>query len=107
MKKKNQTSIDEWDDKLKLLSILSTTKEFLMKSPKYGWPDEDAKEIIEIINNIIQHIFNHDQAMPKYSLILYAPTGPIQEIAISNGWSDIYMKLANEYDKVEYIIRDT
>ena len=31
--------------------------------------------------------------------IWFAPTGPLQEMAMSNGWSDEYMKLASRFDE--------
>lgn len=31
---------------------------------------------------------------------LFAPTGSFQELAISNGWGDEYIRLAEEFDKL-------
>ena len=33
----------------------------------------------------------------------FAPTGPLQEISISNGWSEMFLKLAEQYDKTSYV----
>lgn len=30
--------------------------------------------------------------------ILFAPTGPIQEVAISSGWGDAFLELADRFD---------
>ncbi|GAA1567799.1 hypothetical protein GCM10009827_106900 [Dactylosporangium maewongense] len=30
--------------------------------------------------------------------ILFAPTGPIQEVAISSGWGDAFLELAGRFD---------
>ena len=30
--------------------------------------------------------------------VLFAPTGPIQEAAISSGWGDAFLALANRFD---------
>ncbi len=36
--------------------------------------------------------------------ILFAPTGPIQEVSISNGWGEFFIKLADKFDEIERIL---
>jgi len=92
---------------LKLVSVLATTKELLLRSKNEGWPDENPNDIAMEIDKTISHVFEPEQNhLPKFALILYTPTGPIQEIAISNGWHDAYMALSEEYDNLEYLIRE-
>jgi hypothetical protein len=31
--------------------------------------------------------------------VLFAPTGPIQEVSISSGWADEFLAIAREYDR--------
>ena len=33
--------------------------------------------------------------------VLFAPTGPIQEVSISSGWGDTFLKVAECYDRAE------
>ena len=54
---------------------------------------------------MIAHLFDSAITLPEYWSILFAPTGPIQEIAISNGWHDPYMKLAEEFDKLAHLLK--
>ncbi|MET7426496.1 hypothetical protein [Dactylosporangium sp. NPDC005555] len=35
---------------------------------------------------------------PVGPAILFAPTGPIQEVAISSGWGDAFLELADRFD---------
>jgi hypothetical protein len=35
---------------------------------------------------------------------LFAPTGPLQEVSMSSGWADTYLKIADKYDEVESIL---
>ncbi|UCD88619.1 MAG: hypothetical protein JSW04_09090 [Desulfobacterales bacterium] len=99
--------MDHWKPKLKLLSVLSTTKELLLRSKNEGWPDEEPSEFAIEIDKIISHIFNpKENPLPEFASILYAPTGPIQEIAMSNGWHGAYIALSEEYDNLEYLIRE-
>jgi hypothetical protein len=30
--------------------------------------------------------------------VLFAPTGPVQEVSVSSGWGDEFLILANEFD---------
>jgi hypothetical protein len=99
--------MDNWKPKLKLLTVLSTTKEFLLRSKYEGWPDEKPNDTAIEIDKIISHIFHPEQnPLPKFVSILYLPTGPIQEIAMSNGWHDAYMSLSEEYDDLAYLIKE-
>lgn len=33
--------------------------------------------------------------------VLFAPTGPIQEVSLSSGWAETFLKIAEIYDTVE------
>jgi hypothetical protein len=37
--------------------------------------------------------------MRPYELrVLFAPTGPIQEVSVSSGWGDAFLELADRFD---------
>jgi hypothetical protein len=36
--------------------------------------------------------------------VLFAPTGPLQEVSMSSGWADAYLKIAEKYDEVASIL---
>ncbi|MCQ4330979.1 hypothetical protein [Stutzerimonas stutzeri] len=36
--------------------------------------------------------------------VLFAPTGPLQEVSMSSGWADAYLKVADKYDEIESIL---
>ena len=102
---KEYSKMDKWPQKLKLLSVLSMTKEFLIRSENDGWSDERPSEIAKEVDKIISYLLDTDRSgLSDLTKILYAPTGPIQEISISNGWSEAYMLLAAEYDKFNHLI---
>ncbi len=95
-----------WLHKRRLLAILSSTKDLLLDSKKDGWPDVSPAETILEIDELIAHISNPDEnILPKDARLLCMVTGPLQEIAISNGWHDNYLSLAQKYDKLEYLIK--
>ena len=33
--------------------------------------------------------------------VLFAPTGPLQEVSVSSGWGDPFLKVAERYDEIE------
>jgi hypothetical protein len=97
--------MDKWTPRLKLLSVLATTKELLLRSETDGWPVESSVEATETVDGAISHVLDpRANPLPKFALIYYAPTGPIQEIAMANGWHDVYLVLSAEYDKLAYLI---
>lgn len=96
-----------WPDKLRLLSVLATTSNLLAHSNEEGWDLKDPKKLKSDVDQIIDSIFYQGgQGLPEYWSILYAPTGPLQEASIANGWAEIFLKLAEEFDSVEHVIRE-
>jgi len=100
--------MDDWPDRLKLYAILATTKSLLETvSENEGFGGECPKTVVRIIDEAIEY-FNNPQEnnYPDKLSIQFAPTGPIQEISISNGWDKVYLKLSEQFDKYEYCLRD-
>jgi hypothetical protein len=98
--------MDAWPPKLRLISIMATTHTFLLRSTEEGWPDENAQKTAQGVIEVIAHLFDSTSPLPDYWLILFAPTGPIQEIAIANKWHETYMKLATEFDGLVYLLKE-
>ena len=68
-----------------------------------GWGFESSKESLTIINDAISFFLEpKNNILPEDISMQFAPTGPLQEISLSNGWSEIYLKLAEQYDKYSY-----
>ena len=98
--------MNNWTEKLKLLCVLATTKELISRSEKDGWPDEDPKEALQEIERVIDNLFSPEpKELNDYTRIMFAPTGPFQEISMSNGWSDAYLNLSEEYDKLAHLLK--
>ena len=59
------------------------------------------------ISALISHLLNpKKEGFPKNASVLYLPTGPIQEIAMANGWHEEYMKLSQGYDGLKYLLEE-
>ena len=64
-----------------------------------SWESKDSaiKEIKELINEM-----QNNKIPDRLSVsILFAPTGPIQEVSLSSGWSNAFLKLTERYDIIE------
>lgn len=59
-----------------------------------SWVDHD-QALSEIDSIIIQ--LEHG-SVPDMRF-LFAPTGPIQEVSLSSGWGEDFLKLAEQFDK--------
>lgn len=96
----------DWNERLRLMAILATIKILLTRSKEDGFGLERPSDIEQQIDEIIDSVFfKSGKRLPKYWSILFAPTGPIQEVAIANGWSEIYLKLSEEFDRLERILK--
>lgn len=60
--------------------------------------DSPAQLRTEIELNLERVKSGDKEALQKF-VTMFAPTSVFQELAISNGWHDEYMKLASEFDK--------
>lgn len=36
--------------------------------------------------------------------VLFAPTGPLQEVSLSSGWAETFLNVAEKYDEIEKIV---
>jgi hypothetical protein len=36
--------------------------------------------------------------------VLFAPTGPIQEVSLNSGWADVFMSLAERYERAAVVL---
>ncbi|MFL5539828.1 MAG: hypothetical protein ACJ8J0_12585 [Longimicrobiaceae bacterium] len=64
----------------------------------YLWSSwEDADAALEEIDGMIAAI-EQGEPLSRWWSVIFAPTGPMQEVAISSGWGDAFLALANRWD---------
>jgi hypothetical protein len=84
------------------LSILLEARDLLARpGNEFAWSKWKSAE--EALTEIDRHIAIVDQGQPleKFRLnLLFAPTGSIQEVSMSSGWSRHFMDLATRFDDV-------
>jgi len=63
----------------------------------FAWSSwRDAKHALEEIDAIIEALRRGEA--PTGMAILFAPTGPMQELSLSSGWGNRFLGLAQEFD---------
>lgn len=67
-----------------------------------SWKDaEEAKTEIESIVQLLQSGGLPDRLAVS---VIFAPTGPLQEVSLSSGWADPFLKVAEKFDDLEKLI---
>jgi hypothetical protein len=62
--------------------------------------EEAKREILALIASVKTGVLPEKVKIS----VLFAPTGPLQEVSMSSGWADAYLKIADKYDEVESIL---
>jgi len=84
-----------------MILVLTAAMKLTASSKNHGWPDEDPLEAVDVLDRMIAHLQDRLSPPPPYACIQFVPTGPLQEIAMANGWHDEYMALADQFDDLE------
>jgi hypothetical protein len=87
--------------KAKLLSILQETRVVLCRPENdFVWSHwDDAAKAISDIDSHLLAIERDDFSRLSDLSLLFAPTGSIQEVAVSSGWGTKFLDLASRFDK--------
>ncbi|MFI4891809.1 MAG: hypothetical protein ACIAQ0_00030 [Phycisphaerales bacterium JB058] len=83
-----------------LLDVLTRTREALAKPANdFSWSGwNDRAEALAEIDGLIEVIRSGSLPERQRMEVMYAPTGPIQEVSLSSGWSKLFLELANQFD---------
>ena len=65
---------------------------------------EDAKQAKAEIDKLISILQSGELPERVEVAVVFAPTGPLQEVSINSGWSEAFLKVAEKYDRVEQIL---
>jgi len=89
------------DAKENLANILREASAWLRRPDNdfAWWSWSDAEEAITELSKHIA-LLDAGRLPPKTDLtVLFAPTGPIQEVSISSGWGEEFLELAARFDR--------
>jgi hypothetical protein len=86
-----------------IIQVLEDAKVLLAReSNDYSWSSfSDSARAIAEINDHIERIRKNDHSQNLSLSVLFAPTGPIQEVSLSSGWADEFLALAERFDRAE------
>jgi hypothetical protein len=86
-----------------LLQVLESAIELLqLPGNDFCWSDWlNADEAVDEINMISETI--RSGVLPERSgvSVIFCPTGPLQEVSLSSGWGEVFLKVAEKFDEAE------
>ena len=65
----------------------------------------DAADANADIDQIIDDLYRGLDPQKTSVSAIFLPTGPMQELSLSSGWSSEFLKLADKYDEIIYNVR--
>ena len=83
-----------------LVTVLHEARTLLARPDNdFAWSSwEDAAAAFREIDGLISRI-ESASLPPRLDLtVLFAPTGPIQEVSVSSGWGQEFLRLADRFD---------
>lgn len=83
-----------------LINTLEKLLELVQHSQESAWASMEIDEIQKELGQYIKEIKVGNLKNLKKLQVLFAPTGPIQEISLDNGWGEQFVKLAGEIDRL-------
>lgn len=88
----------------KLISVIKETRKYLAREGNdFSWSSwNDREAALSEIDSILTQLDNG--SVPDVG-VLFAPTGPIQEVSMSSGWSLEFLKLAERFDEAYAIAK--
>ena len=87
----------------KLLLLLKATRELAtLPTNDFSWSSwRDVAHASAEIDSLISQLEGGDIPDRLDIAVIYAPTGPLQELSLSSGWADTYLEVANRFDSLE------
>jgi hypothetical protein len=83
-----------------LLDIFLRARDLVARPENdFSWSSwRDVEAALEEIDGILSRLQAGDLPERADMSILFAPTGPMQELALSSGWGNRFLGLASEFD---------
>ena len=88
----------------KLISVIKDTRNYLTREGNdYSWSSWTGQDqALAEIDSILKQL--ESGSVPDIE-VLFAPTGPIQEVSLSSGWSREFLRLAERFDEAYAIAK--
>jgi hypothetical protein len=84
----------------KLLLVLEETRGLLAAADNdFTWSSwRDRNDALDEIDTLLSELRSGIIPSALTLRVLFAPTGPIQEVSLSSGWGDVFIELAQRFD---------
>lgn len=101
-----QGGIDKSDPYGALVLVLESAIELVqIPENEFCWSYwEDANEAAKEISKLLSLAKSYTLPERVEVAVLFAPTGPLQEVSLSSGWAEPFLKVAEKYDEVERLL---
>ena len=99
-------TIDRADSYGALILVLESAIE-LVQIPEndFCWSYwENAQEATEEISKLLNLAKSYTLPERIEVAVLFAPTGPLQEVSLSSSWGQSFLKVAEKYDEIERLL---
>ncbi len=89
------------DTRQELIEVLRETRRILLlPGNDFAWSSwEDAESAARELDEWIAKLNSAEKPSPNGLTVLFAPTGPIQEVSLSSGWGNEFLELAQRFDE--------
>jgi hypothetical protein len=83
-----------------LLSVLEEARELLAADANdFSWSSwQERNDALSEIDALLSKLRSGIVPSALTLHVLFAPTGPIQEVSLSSGWGDAFVELAERFD---------
>ena len=97
---------DKSDPHAFLLEVLRSLVELLsLPDNDFAWSSWSGRDVaVSEVESIIALIESGKLPDRVRVAVLFAPTGPAQEVSLSSGWADVFLKVAELYDQAEEML---
>lgn len=91
------------DPRALLTEVLAASIELVsLKDNDFSWSSwGDAATAVAELQMHLDSLAKPGRPDVKGMSVLYAPTGPMQELSLSSGWGEPFIKLASYFDSAE------
>lgn len=85
-----------------LTEVLHRTRELLAHPGiDFGWSHwNNQEDALREFDSFARQIEVGDLSRRQELELLFAPTGPLQEVSINSGWGEEYLRLAEKFDSL-------
>ncbi len=87
-------------DLTSLISVMEEARVLLMRPDNdFAWSSwVDRDDALAEVDALIARLRAGELPEDRSLSVLFAPTGPLQEVSISSGWGDTFLLLARRFD---------